>query len=146
MSSTDTAPPPSADAVPFLSELCNIIGMPRPGPATADVCSNDGQTLVGQDAFNLDANNSGGGGGVQSQIEPEEALLLLSMKPYEEGRVSLGYAAAMAGYTKRTYMELLSKRGVPVVDYPPEELDRELEILDRLGAGPSSSLSWEADA
>lgn len=64
-------------------------------------------------------------------IDPDEALLLLSMKLFEEGKVSLGFAAQMAGYTKRTYMELLSKRGIPVVDYPPEELDGELEILER---------------
>lgn len=63
-------------------------------------------------------------------IEPEEALLLLSMKLFEEGKVSLGYAAGMAGYTKRTYMELLGKHGIPVAAYDdPGELDQELGIL-----------------
>lgn len=80
-------------------------------------------------------------------IEPEEALLLLSMKLFEDGKVSLGYAAEMAGYTKRTYMELLSKRGTPVVDYPPEELNRELEALERIASGDASSpLTPESDA
>ncbi|MEM1127912.1 MAG: UPF0175 family protein [Bacteroidota bacterium] len=71
-------------------------------------------------------------------IEPQEALLLLSMKLFEEGHVSLGYAAEMAGYAKRTYMEVLSRRGIPVVDYPPEELDREVDALERLARGDAS--------
>ena len=65
-------------------------------------------------------------------IEPEEALLLLTMKLYEDGKVSLGYAAEMAGYTQRTYMELLGKRGVPVFNYTVEEFEQELETLEQL--------------
>lgn len=38
-------------------------------------------------------------------IDPEEARLLLATKLFEDDRVSLGYAAEMAGYTKRTYTE-----------------------------------------
>jgi len=64
-------------------------------------------------------------------IDPEEARLLLIMKLFEEGRISLGYAAQMAGYSKRTYMELLGKHGIPAFVYDdPDELDRELEILE----------------
>lgn len=65
-------------------------------------------------------------------LEPEEALLLLSMKLYEEGKVSLGYAAQMAGYTKRTYMELLSKHGIPVFNYTLEEFEQELDALEQV--------------
>lgn len=65
-------------------------------------------------------------------VEPEEALLLLSMKLYEEGKVSLGYAAQMAGYTKRTYMKLLSKHGLPVFNYTVEEFEQELEALEQI--------------
>ncbi len=61
-------------------------------------------------------------------IEPDEARLLLSMKLFEVGKLSLGQAATMAGYTKRTYMELLGKQGIPVIDYPPEELADERNI------------------
>jgi len=63
-------------------------------------------------------------------LDPEEARLLLSVKLYEEGKVSLGYAAQMAGYTKRTFMELLTKRGIPLAVYEdPDMLEREVEIL-----------------
>ena len=65
-------------------------------------------------------------------LDPEEARLLLSIKLFEEGKVSLGYAAEMAGYTKRTFIELLGKRGIPVINYPPEDLEREVELLKTL--------------
>lgn len=63
-----------------------------------------------------------------TDIEPEEARLLLSIKLFEIGRLSLGRAAEMAGYSRRAYVEILSKRGVPVIDYPPEDLSRELDL------------------
>ena len=62
-----------------------------------------------------------------SDVTPEEATLLLSIKLYEAGRISLGKAAELAGYSKRTFMELVSKQGVPVIDYPADDLARELE-------------------
>ena len=65
-------------------------------------------------------------------LDPEEARLLLSIKLFEEGKVSLGYAAEMAGYTKRTFIELLGKRGIPVINYPPEDLEREVDLLKAL--------------
>ena len=65
-------------------------------------------------------------------LDPEEARLLLSIKLFEEGKVSLGYAAEMARYTKRTFIELLGKRGIPVINYPSEDLEREVELLKAL--------------
>jgi predicted HTH domain antitoxin len=62
-------------------------------------------------------------------LDPEEARLLLTMKLFEEGKISLGHAANMAGYTKRTYMELLGKKGIPVYNYDADDLERELESL-----------------
>ena len=76
-------------------------------------------------------------------VDPEDARLLLSMKLFEDGRVSLGRAAEMAGYTRRTYVELLGRRGVPVFNYPPDSLDEEMAALDAQsesagGNGPSA--------
>ena len=59
-------------------------------------------------------------------IPVEEARLLLMVKLFETGKLSLGQAAKMAGYSKGTFIELLGKLGVPVIDYPPEELAQEL--------------------
>lgn len=61
-------------------------------------------------------------------IEPEEARLLLATKLFEDGRVSLGRAAEVAGYSKATFAELLSRRGVAVIDYPPDDLNTEVEL------------------
>ncbi len=62
-----------------------------------------------------------------SHISSDEARLLLSIKLYEGERVSLGKAAEMAGYSKRSFMDLLAKKGIPVINISPEDLDRELD-------------------
>ncbi len=63
-----------------------------------------------------------------SDIRPDEATLLLATKLWETGRLSLGQAADLAGFSKRAFMELLGKSGVPVVNYPADELDKELGL------------------
>jgi len=69
---------------------------------------------------------------LQIQLPPEipieEARLLLMVKLFETGKLSLGQAADLSGYSKPTFIELLSKRGVAVIDYPPEELEREMDL------------------
>jgi predicted HTH domain antitoxin len=62
------------------------------------------------------------------EIPVEEARLLLMVKLFETGRLSLGQAATLAGYSKSTFIELLRKLGVPVIDYPPEELEQEMNF------------------
>ncbi len=61
-------------------------------------------------------------------ISIEEARLLLVVKLFETGKLSLGQAAKLAGYSKRTFIELLGKMGVPVIDYPAEELEQEINL------------------
>jgi predicted HTH domain antitoxin len=69
---------------------------------------------------------------LQVQLPPdipvEEARLLLMIKLFETGRLSLGQAAKLAGYSKPTFIELLGKLGVPVIDYPAEDLQQEIEF------------------
>lgn len=60
------------------------------------------------------------------EVQVEEARVLLMVKLFETGRLSLGQAAKAAGYSKRSFMELLGKHGVPVFDYPAEDLAREM--------------------
>ena len=60
-------------------------------------------------------------------ISVEEARLLLMIKLFEMGKLSVGQAANLAGYSRTTFIELLGKLGVPVIDYPPEELEQELK-------------------
>ena len=76
-------------------------------------------------------------------VEPDEARLLLSIQLFEEGKVSLGTAARMAGYSKRTYMELLARRSVPVFNYDADDLAREVETLRALDEDEASDSTEE---
>lgn len=67
-------------------------------------------------------------------VSPDRARLLLAVRLYQEGEVSLGYAAEMAGYSLATFVELLGKRGIAVIDYPAADLDGEMDAFDRLDA------------
>ena len=60
------------------------------------------------------------------EVSKEEARLLLAVKLYEVGRLSLGQAAKVAGFSKRSFMEILGKYGVPVFSDTPEELREEV--------------------
>lgn len=61
-------------------------------------------------------------------ISGEEAKLFLAAKLFEVGKLSLGQAAKLAGYSKGSFIEIISKMGIPVVNYPANELEREIEL------------------
>ncbi len=61
------------------------------------------------------------------KFDEQELTLILATKLYEQGRLSLGQAADLAGYSKRSFMEILSKNGVSVFNYSADDLDRDLE-------------------
>jgi len=61
-----------------------------------------------------------------SEVNVEEAQLLLAIKLFEIGRLSLGQSAKLAGFSKRAFMEILGKYSVPVFDYPASELQQEI--------------------
>jgi predicted HTH domain antitoxin len=63
---------------------------------------------------------------IPPSVTEGEARLYLSMKLFEIGRLSCGQAAELAGYSNRTYMELLGKHGVAAIDYPASELQDDL--------------------
>ena len=60
-------------------------------------------------------------------ISEAEAKVCLAAKLFEVGRLSCGQAAELAGYSKRTFIELLGKQGMAVLDYPAEELTDDLD-------------------
>ena len=57
----------------------------------------------------------------------EARLLLLAVKLYEVGRASLGQSAKIAEVSVRTFIEMLGKQHIAVVDYPADELAREVD-------------------
>jgi predicted HTH domain antitoxin len=58
----------------------------------------------------------------------EEAKTLLAVKSFEVGKLTLGQAARMAELSKRAFCEILGRYKVPVFNYSPEELQRELDV------------------
>lgn len=61
----------------------------------------------------------------------KEVTMLLAARLYEQGKLSLGQAAEMAGYSKRTFMELLSDYGVALFDLTEEELLNDVQNATR---------------
>ena len=61
-------------------------------------------------------------------LSEDEGKLLLSVKLYEVGKVSLGQAAQLAGFSKRTFMEVLGRYHIPIFDYSPDDLRQEIDL------------------
>jgi predicted HTH domain antitoxin len=59
-------------------------------------------------------------------VTNDEARLAMAVRLFEKGRVSLGQAASLAGFSKRAFIDVLGREGVPVVNYPASELEKEL--------------------
>jgi predicted HTH domain antitoxin len=59
-------------------------------------------------------------------LDVKEAKTFLAAKLYEKGSLSLGQAADLSGYSKRTFMELLANYGVSVFNYPASELEKDI--------------------
>lgn len=63
------------------------------------------------------------------------ALLELAVALYQSDQISLGRAAEVAGLPYSRMVDELGRRGIPVVRYSVEDLDRELAYVGTL-AGP----------
>lgn len=61
------------------------------------------------------------------KFDERELVLILASKLYEQGKLSLGQAAELAGLSKRDFMEKLGDYGVSVFNYPADELEGDLE-------------------
>ena len=64
---------------------------------------------------------------IPDSVDEREAKMLLASKLYEKGSLSLGQAAELVGYSKRTFMELLGTYEVPVFDYTEAELEKDIQ-------------------
>ncbi|HRQ91015.1 MAG TPA: UPF0175 family protein [Bacteroidia bacterium] len=58
-------------------------------------------------------------------VDAAEGRLMMALKFYELGRLSLGQASELAGCAKRGFIDLLARYGMPAIDYPPEQLATE---------------------
>jgi len=58
-------------------------------------------------------------------VDAGEGRLMMVLKIYELGRLSLAQEAELADHTKRAFFDALGNYGIPVVDYPVDELASE---------------------
>lgn len=63
------------------------------------------------------------------QLSEFEIKMTLAARLYENGTLSGGQAAELAGVSKRTFIELLGKYGVPVFGYDAEEVEEDIKRL-----------------
>lgn len=63
----------------------------------------------------------------EMNIKEDEVKLFLAMKLLEEGVVSLGKAAEIAGYSEKAFAEILLHKGVPPIKYSKINLEKELQ-------------------
>lgn len=56
------------------------------------------------------------------EMNNEELAMLVATKLYEQGKLSLGQAAEVAGLTKRTFAELLGKYNVSIFNYSASDI------------------------
>ena len=59
-------------------------------------------------------------------VSEAEAKLQLAVRLFQVGSLSCGQVAELAGYSKRTFIELLGKQGVAVLDSSADELTDDL--------------------
>jgi len=62
-------------------------------------------------------------------LSEQEAKTMLAANLYESGKLSLGQAADLAGYSKRTFMELLGSFNVSLFNY--DELENDIANAKR---------------
>ncbi len=60
-------------------------------------------------------------------LSEQEAAMLLAAMLYEQGRLSLGQAAEVAGLPKRAFADQLGQYGVSIFNYPASDLARDVK-------------------
>ena len=60
------------------------------------------------------------------EMNNNDVAMLVASRLYEQGKLSLGQAAEVAGLTKRTFAELLGKYNVSIFNYPASDLSRDV--------------------
>ena len=59
-------------------------------------------------------------------VDNKDLAMLVATRLYEQGKLSLGQAADVAGLTKRTFAELLDKYNVSIFNFPASDLSRDV--------------------
>ena len=59
-------------------------------------------------------------------VDNRDLAMLVSTSLYEQGKLSLGQAAEVAGLTKRTFAELLGNFNISIFNFPASDLSRDV--------------------
>ena len=59
-------------------------------------------------------------------LSDRELAMLVASMLYEEGKLSIGQAAEVAGLSKLSFIELLGERKISVFNYPVEDLKTDM--------------------
>lgn len=59
-------------------------------------------------------------------LNSSDIKMLIASRLYEQGKLSLGQAAELAGLTKRTFAELLGKYEVSIFNFPASDLSKDV--------------------
>lgn len=59
-------------------------------------------------------------------VNNRDLAMLVATRLYEQGKLSLGQAAEVAGLTKRTFAELLGSYNVSIFNFPASDLSKDV--------------------
>lgn len=59
----------------------------------------------------------------------EKVKLWMAIKLFEEAKLSLEQATELACYSKRGFIEMLSKNKISIFNYPAKELEEDIENI-----------------
>jgi predicted HTH domain antitoxin len=62
------------------------------------------------------------------RMSEDETKLFLALTLYKEGKLSLGQAAQLAGFSKRDFIDVLGQHHIPVLNYSADELREEIGV------------------
>ena len=65
-----------------------------------------------------------------AHVDEAKARLLLAVALFQEGEVSVGRAAEVAGLSYRAFLDALRERGVPAYVYTEEMLEQDLAFVE----------------
>lgn len=60
-------------------------------------------------------------------LDPKETVRFLAAKLYESGKLTLGQAAEVAGFSKIAFAEILRDYGVSLINYPISDIKSDAE-------------------
>ncbi|WOK05254.1 UPF0175 family protein [Imperialibacter roseus] len=68
---------------------------------------------------------------IPDDIDEKEVSMIVAVKLFDQGKLSSGQAAAIAGISKREFIESVGEYGVSVFQQSPEDLLNDVENAAR---------------